>query len=103
MQNVEADPDGARSVILPVKVSVKTTIPAKSSGRLLDALTDIIRPLTETMGLKADLIRLQREEVALKVAMLAVQRIEFEKKPIKPVPTKTMTRLLEAASLERTE
>jgi hypothetical protein len=53
------------------------------------------------MGLKADLIRLQREEVALKVATLAAKRIQLEKKPITPIPTKTVTRLLEAASLEQ--
>jgi hypothetical protein len=52
------------------------------------------------MGLKADLIRLQREEVALKVAVLAAERIRLERKPITPIPTKTMTRLLESASLE---
>ncbi len=87
-------------MISPVKLSVRTTIPAKSTGRLLDALTDVIRPLTERMGLKADLIRLQREEVALKVAMLAAERVKREKMPITPIPTKTVTRLLEAASLE---
>jgi len=90
----------APPVITPVKLSITAKIPTKSSGRLLDALTDVIRPFTERMGLKADLIRLQREEVALKVAMLAADRIKHEKKPIIPVPTKTMIRLLESASLE---
>ena len=87
-------------MISPVSLSVKTTIPSKSSGRLLDALTDVIRPLTERMGLKADLIRLQREEVAYRVAVIAAKRARLSKKLVTPVPTKTMVRLLEAASLE---
>lgn len=90
-------------MISPVNLSVRTSIPAKSSGRLLDALTDLIRPLTERMGLKADLIRLQREEVAYRVAAIAAERVRLSKKPVTPVPTKTMVRLLEAASLEEPE
>ena len=90
-------------MVSPVNISVRTSIPAESSGRLLDALTDLIRPLTERMGLKADLIRLQREEVAYRVAELAAERIRLSKKPVTPVPTKTMVRLLEAASLEEPE
>jgi hypothetical protein len=34
------------------KFDVKTEIPAKSTGRLVDALTDIIRPFSEARGLK---------------------------------------------------
>ena len=47
------------------KLNVKTEVPAKSVGRLVDALTDIIRPFSEARGLKADALRLQREEVAI--------------------------------------
>ncbi|WP_206932630.1 Abi-alpha family protein, partial [Roseococcus thiosulfatophilus] len=71
-----------------------------SSGRLVDALTDIIRPFSERQGLKGDLIRLQREEVALKVAEIAAKRIEHEKLEITPAPLKTVVRILEASSLE---
>lgn len=34
------------------KAEVKTEIPSESSGRLLDTLTDIIRPFSERRGLK---------------------------------------------------
>jgi hypothetical protein len=66
----------------------------------LDGLTGVIRPLTARMGLKADLIRLQREDVAYRVAVIAAERMRLSKKPVTPVPTKTMVRLLEAASLK---
>jgi hypothetical protein len=50
------------------KLEVKTEVPAASAERLVDALTDIIRPFTERRGFKADLLRLQREEVAIQIA-----------------------------------
>jgi len=84
----------------PLTVSVKTTVPAKSSGRLLDALTDIIRPFTEKRGLKADQIRLQREEVLIEIAGRALNRLRLENAPIKPIPSKGFVPLLEKASLE---
>jgi len=86
--------------ISPVKLALKTTIPSKSSGRLLDALTDIIRPFTERRGLKADILHLQREEMAYRVAVLAARRIQLENRPITPVPLKALVPLLEHASLE---
>jgi hypothetical protein len=76
--------------ISPVRLSVKTTIPSKSPGRLLDALTDIIRPFTEQRGLKADTLHLQREEMAYHVAVLAAKRIQLENRPITPVPLKAL-------------
>ena len=42
------------------KLEVKTEIPSESSGRLIDALVDIIRPFSEKRGLRADLIRFQK-------------------------------------------
>jgi hypothetical protein len=84
----------------PLSVNVKTTVPAKSSGRLLDALTDIIRPFTERRGLKADQIRLQREEVLIEIAERALERLRFENARIKPIPAKGLVPLLEKASLE---
>lgn len=98
---------------LPVKVDigakasfeakVSTEIPSASSGRLLDALTDIIRPFSEGRGLRADQLRLQREEVLIKVARLARQRIDVENRVIEPIPTKTLIPLLEKASLENVD
>jgi hypothetical protein len=38
-------------VPMGLKLSVTTKVPARSTGRLVDALTDLVRPLTEKMGL----------------------------------------------------
>jgi hypothetical protein len=81
-------------------VDIKTEIPKESSGRLLDALTDIIRPFSEKKGLKADRIRLQREEVLVEIARRAKQRAELESLSVQPVPNKVLVPLLEAASNE---
>jgi hypothetical protein len=86
--------------VSPVHIAVQGTVPTKSMGRLLDALTDIIRPFTEKRGLKADLIRLQRTEVAYRVAELAARRIQTSKRKVTPVPLKALVPLLEKASLE---
>ncbi|MBI1203921.1 MAG: hypothetical protein GC182_15580 [Rhodopseudomonas sp.] len=81
-------------------LEVKAEIPSAATGKLVEALTDIIRPFTEKRGLKADLIRLQREEVAVRVVKLARERIEAEAQSIKPMPAKFLSRLLESCSLE---
>jgi hypothetical protein len=86
--------------ISPVRLSVKTTIPSKSSGRIVEALADVISPFTEWMGLKGDLIRLHREDVAYQVAIKAAKRIALENRPITPVALKALVPLLEHASLE---
>jgi hypothetical protein len=93
---------------IPVKVEVgakatleiKAEIPTASAGRLVDALTDIIRPWSETRGLKADLIRLQREDVALEIARRAARRIELENADPHPIPLKVLIPLLEKGSQE---
>ena len=74
--------------VSPVNLQIKAKLPAKSTGRLLDARADIIRPFTERRGLRADQIRLQREEVAIQVAELAKKRIEAERIATHPIPTK---------------
>jgi hypothetical protein len=79
---------------------VSITVPEKSTGRLLDALTDMIRPITEARGLKADQIRLQREDVAIEIAKRTKQKLDIEKGIINPVPTKIFVPLMEAASIE---
>lgn len=81
-------------------VSVKTEIPSQTTGRLIDALTDLIRPFSEARGLRADQIRLQREEILVEVTKLARRRIEIENGKIEPLPTKVLVPLLEKASLE---
>jgi hypothetical protein len=60
------------------KFDVRAEVPATSVGRLLDALTDLIRPFSEGRGLKADLIRVQREEVAIEIARLARERMRLK-------------------------
>src|SRR5947209_4074830 len=83
-----------------LEAKLTTEIPKESSGRLLDSLTDIIRPFSEARGLRADQIRLQREEVLIEIAKLATRRLHIENKSIAPVPLKTLVPLLEMASLE---
>lgn len=80
------------------KLSAK--VPTRSMGRLVDALTDIIRPFTEKQGLKADLVRLQRGEVAIELAKKAKAIAEIKKQPIKPIPLKSLIPLLEYGSRE---
>ncbi len=88
---------GARA---EAKLEIKTTIPEKSAGRLVDSLTDLIRPFCESRGLKADQIRLQREEVAIEIAKKARRRLEIEEIEIHPVPNKILVPLIESASCE---
>src|SRR5271169_5661654 len=82
------------------KLEVKAEVPAESTGRLLDALTDIIRPFSESRGLRADTLRLQREEVAIQIAQLAQNELPSEKGNVGPVPTKILVPLIEKGSCE---
>ena len=87
------------NVSIGSKASVSTEIPAESTGRLLDALTDVIRPFSERRGLKADLIRLQREQVALSIAMQSRERLEAMGAQPVAIPNRVLVPLLENASL----
>jgi len=87
-------------VELSAKAELKAEVPASSMGRLVDALTDAIRPFTEARGLKADVIRLQREDVLIEIAKRARARLTIEGAEIHPIPIKTLVPLLEKASLE---
>ncbi|MBO6669664.1 Abi-alpha family protein [Parvibaculum sp.] len=88
---------------LSAKAEVKTEIPKESSGRLLDALTDIIRPFSEQRGLRADQIRLQREDVLLEIARRAKRRLSLEGREPESLPNKFLVPFLEKASLEDIE
>ncbi len=66
----------------------------------VDSLTDIIRPFTESRGLRADQIRLQREDVLIEIAKKTRKRAEPEQVQLKPVPLKLLIPLLEKASTE---
>ncbi|MBV2186093.1 MAG: hypothetical protein KUL88_16330 [Rhizobium sp.] len=87
------------SVDVSAKAEISATVPEKSIGRTLDALTDIIRPFTEKLGLRADRVRLQREDVLIEIARKARARLEIEGAEIRPVPLRVMVPLLERASL----
>ncbi|MCQ8872955.1 Abi-alpha family protein [Mesorhizobium sp. LMG17149] len=82
------------------KAEIKAEIPPQSSGRLLDALTDLIRPMSEARGLRADQIRLQREDVLIEIAKRARQRLDIEGGQFSPIPNKILVPALEKASLE---
>jgi hypothetical protein len=83
-----------------VEARVSTEIPAQSTGRLVDAITDVFRPFSERRGLKADMIRLQREEVLLEIARRARARLQAEGREPSPLPNKFLIPFLEKASLE---
>jgi hypothetical protein len=93
---------GAKATDIGAKATleVKTETPKESTGRALDALVDIIRPFTESRGLRADQIRLQRAEVACEIATIAKRTAELEKLDLNPPPTKFLIPLLEHPSLE---
>jgi hypothetical protein len=82
------------------KFEVKGEIPSSSLGRLVDALTDAIRPFTESRGLRGDQIRLQREDIAIEIAKRTQRRLLIENSPVRPVPNKILVPLLEKASIE---
>lgn len=79
---------------------LKAEVPSTSIGRLVDALTDAIRPFTEARGLRADQIRLQREDVLIQIAEKARARSAAEGKELHAVPPKLLVPFLEKASLE---
>lgn len=85
---------------ISAKIEVKTEIPTASSGRLVDALTDIIRPVSESLGLLGDKIQLSRQKTLTQIVYLARERIELLNKPTNEVPNKFFLPLLEKASLE---
>jgi hypothetical protein len=97
-------PDSPFSVEVAAKASleasISTEIPRESSGRLLDALTDLLRPISERRGLRADQIRLQREQVLIEIASKARKRLALESAPVSPIPNKFLVPFLERASLE---
>jgi len=95
---VELDVGLSARASLEAKIS--TEIPSQSTGRLVDAVTDVFRPFAERRGLKADPIRLQREDVLIEIAKKAYNRLEIENAVPSPIPTKFLVPFLEKASLE---
>lgn len=81
-------------------INVSANVPERSSGRLIDALTDVFRPFSESRGLKGDQIRLQREDILLEIAKKARQRIALEEISVHTLPNKFLVPFMEKASLE---
>lgn len=88
------------NVDIGAKAELKAEMPSDATGRLLDALTDLIRPISERRGLRADKLRLQREDVLIQITRKARERLAIERDPIDPIPAKFLVPLLEKASLE---
>jgi hypothetical protein len=82
------------------RLELRATVPEISTGRFVDAITDLFRPISELQGLKADLIKLQREEVAVKIANVARTRAAIEGRVLVPPPLKVLIPLFEKASQE---
>ena len=84
-------------------LEIKAEVPKESAGRLVDAITDIIRGFSEKRGLSADLVRLERETVLYEIAKRTKARLELEDKPVRQLPNKLLIPFLEKASLEDCE
>jgi hypothetical protein len=85
---------------LKAGLEIKAEVPKNSVARVVDSLTDIIRPFTEARGLRADQIRLQREDVLIEIAKKARIRAEIEGAELHPIPLKMLIQFLEKASAE---
>lgn len=96
----EKNPLPSVNIDLGIKAELKATIPEKSAGKLVDAIMDIIRPLSEWAGLRADLMRLRREDVLLEIAQKAQRRLALEREPPTPVALKFLVPYVENASNE---
>jgi len=83
-----------------VNVDIKTELPSTSSGRTLDAITDLLRPISESFGYIGDKIQLRRQTTLLEIARRAKERIETIERPLHCIPQKFFLPLLEKASLE---
>jgi hypothetical protein len=75
-------------------------VPSTSSGRTLDAITDLLRPISESLGYLEDKIQLRRQQTLLEIARRAKERIDLIEKPTQVIPQKFFLPLLEKASLE---
>jgi hypothetical protein len=101
-KNSPVEIDVGISARASVEARVSTEIPTLSTGRFVDAITDIFRPFSERRGLKADQIRLQREDVLLEIAQKARERLRVEGLEPSPIPNKFLVPFMEKASLEET-
>lgn len=82
------------------KFQIRTEIPSESSGRTLDAITDLIRPISEPFGWFGDKIALSRQKTLLEIAKKTQERLNLTDKEVRPIPRKFLLPLIEKASLE---
>lgn len=94
-----AERDDAKDGV-KIDVGVKAEVPSQSAGRTIDALTDLIRPISEWTGLRGDRLRLQRQETLLEIAKRTHEIRAIENAPLEPVSTKFLVPFLEIASRE---
>jgi hypothetical protein len=87
-------------VDIGAKLEIKTEVPSDASGRLVNAVTDAVSPITEYLGLMGDRMRIHRRIVVNRLIRQAEEVIAEENRPITPVPTKIAVPLLEHASQE---
>jgi hypothetical protein len=83
-----------------LKLEIKTEIPSESSGKLIDAIVDIFRPLSEGLGYVGDKIHLRRQKTLQEISRIAKDRIDSIGKQTNAIPDKFFIPLLEKASLE---
>lgn len=91
---------GLKGPEISLKMEVKTEVPSASSGRTLDAVTDLLRPISEAFGMLGDQIQLRRQKTLDEIARRTRNRLVAAGKPIQPIPAKFFLPLLEKASLE---
>lgn len=90
----------------PIKLDVSATaeisgrVPDEVMGRLANALTDLLSPLTEGLGLVGDSIRAHRENQAIKRTLAARQLIDQSGLQISGAPLKFIASWAEAVSIE---
>jgi hypothetical protein len=85
------------------KLTVSTEIPAQASGRIVNAIADVVSPLTEWLGLMGDKIRIHRMKVVSDVIRRADEYIALGKAEPHPIPIKVAVPLLERASQEEVD
>jgi Abortive infection alpha len=82
------------------KVEIKTEVPSATTGRMVDAITDFLSPISQSLGYLGDKIQLQRQKTLFEICQRAKERIAISQKSIRPIPQKFFLPLLEKASLE---
>ncbi|MCH8491526.1 MAG: DUF4393 domain-containing protein [Oceanicaulis sp.] len=83
-----------------LSASISTEINSESSSRAVDALTDLIRPISESFGWLGDKIQLSRQKTLTEIMRRTKERLDNSDKHIEAVSHKFLLPLLEKASLE---